>query len=73
MRAHSRVRLPFWPILASSCNQISTGLPEAAAGRASFTRAAKFFKRLLRALVSLRMARPHRQAGELELAEKRWR
>ena len=43
MRAHSRVRVPFWPIRASSWNQISTGFPSAAAGNASFTRAAKFF------------------------------
>jgi hypothetical protein len=38
-----RVSVPFWPIRASSWNQISVGLPVAAAGSASFTRAAKFF------------------------------
>src|SRR5260370_3477262 len=70
MRAHSRVSVPFWPIRASSWNQISIGLPWAAAGSASFTRMAKFFKCLLRGLVSLRVARSHRQARELELPEK---
>src|SRR5260370_31804788 len=70
MRAHSRVSVPFWPIRASSWNQkISIGLPWAAAGSASFTRMAKFFKCLLRGLVSLRVARSHRQARELELPE----
>jgi hypothetical protein len=43
MRAHSRVRVPFWPIRASSWNQISIVLPLAVAGSASFTMAVKFF------------------------------
>ena len=43
MRAHSRVKVPFCPTRASSWNQISIGLSAAAAGSASFTRAAKFF------------------------------
>ena len=50
-------------------NQISIGLLSAAAGSASFTRVAKFFERLLCGLVSLRMARSHRQAPEPELSE----
>ena len=32
MRAQIRVSVPFWPILASSWNQISSGLSRALAG-----------------------------------------
>ena len=42
-RAQTRVSVPCWPTLASSWNQISSGLPEAASGRLSLTQAAKFF------------------------------
>jgi hypothetical protein len=41
--AQTRVRVPFWPTRASSWNQISSGLPRAAAGRAAATVSAKFF------------------------------
>ncbi len=43
MRAQMRVSVPFWPIRASSWNQISSGLPRAVAGRAWLTMSAKFF------------------------------
>jgi hypothetical protein len=43
MRAQIRVSVPFWPILASSWNQISSGLPRALAGSAWITVSAKFF------------------------------
>jgi hypothetical protein len=41
--AQMRVSVPCWLTRASSWNQISSGLPRAAAGIASATAAAKFF------------------------------
>ena len=42
-RAQTRVRVPCWPIRASSWNQISIGLPLAWSGGCAVTVAAKFF------------------------------
>jgi hypothetical protein len=68
MRAHRRVRVPFWPIrFVLEPDLDRRGRRRAvplSPGRRSF------IKCLLRGLVSLRMARPHRQAREPELAEK---
>ena len=59
-----RVRLPYWPIRASSCHHNSIGLPCLVGGIAAATRSAKFFVRLLCGGIRLRTARPNRDVAE---------
>ncbi len=40
--ARMRVSVPCWPMRASSCHQVSIGLPIASGGRAAVATAAKF-------------------------------
>ena len=61
-----RVSVPCCPTLASSWNQISTGLPSARAPSASFAKSAKFFEGLLGRWIGLRVLRANGEAAEVQ-------
>jgi hypothetical protein len=69
--AHCRTRPFFCPILASSWNQTSTGVPLGRSARCALSVRGKFFVSLDGLAVLRRMARPGAHGGEAELLEER--
>ena len=65
-RAHCLVSSPFWPILLSSWNQSSSGLPAALSPTAPAIRSASFFELGLNLRVGLGVLRPGRDPAEAQ-------